>query len=229
MATKKTENIYSKIMTARLQFLESNPKKSGKNDFQKFEYYELKDIVPLATKICYDLGLYTEIDLGGNTMGYATMTVINIENPEEKTYYRIKMPETNNENMNKALQETGASETYLRRYLYQLFLDIAENDEVDSKDNRIKKPSSANPKKPAGPSRPAPSKRTTQPMTSNKKLTMEQKKQMKEIDERLAELINTNMYPTMKSLFEKLQMMENDGELTKKERETITKKISTIQ
>ncbi len=36
MATKKVENIYSKIMDARLKFLESNPKKSGRNEFQKF-------------------------------------------------------------------------------------------------------------------------------------------------------------------------------------------------
>lgn len=226
MATKKTENIYRKIMDARLQFLDSNITKSGKNEFQKFEYYELKDIVPTATRICNELGLYTEIDLGGNCVGYATLTVVNIDNPDEKTYYRIKMPETNNENMNKALQETGASETYLRRYLYQLFLDIAENDEVDNKDNRDKKSS---PKKPAGPSkRPAPPKRTTQPMTTNKKLTLSQKKQIKEIDPRLGEIVNSGYYGTMKALFEKLQSMEEEGTITHEERESFAKKISAI-
>lgn len=230
MATKKTENIYQKIMTARLQFLESNITKSGKNEFQKFSYYELKDIVPTAIRLCNDIGLYTEIDLGGTCVGYATLTVVNIDNPEEKTFYRIKMPETNNENMNKALQETGASETYLRRYLYLLFLDIAENDEVDAADNRktAKKPAVTNAKKPASPKRPSPPKRTTQPMTANKKLTLSQKKQIKEIDERLVELIDSNLYPTMKSLFEKLQSMEEEGTLTSDERESIAKKISTI-
>lgn len=230
MATKKTENIYQKIMTARLQFLESNITKSGKNEFQKFSYYELKDIVPTAIRLCNDIGLYTEIDLGGTCVGYATLTVVNIDNPEEKTFYRIKMPETNNENMNKALQETGASETYLRRYLYLLFLDIAENDEVDAADNRktAKKPAVTNAKKPASPKRPSPPKRTTQPMTANKKLTLSQKKQIKEIDERLVDLIDSNLYPTMKSLFEKLQSMEEEGTLTSDERESIAKKISTI-
>ena len=199
MATKKTDNIYSKIMQARLQFLESNPQKSGKNEFQKFEYYELKDIVPTATRICNELGLYTEIDLGGNTIGYATMTVVNIDNPEEKTYYRIVMPQTNNENMNKALQETGASETYLRRYLYQLFLDIAENDEVDNKDNRkntdVKKPSISKPRNNPTPppvKKPSSPKRTTQPLTTNKKLTVKEKGEMTHDErEKLAKQIST--------------------------------------
>ena len=92
MATKNTDNIYSKIMMARLQFLESNPQKSGRNEFQKFNYYELDDIVPTATRICNELGLYTEIDMGANTYGYATLTVVNIDNVDQKCYFRLKMP-----------------------------------------------------------------------------------------------------------------------------------------
>lgn len=235
MATKK-DNIYSKIMQARLQFLESNPTKSGKNEFQKFEYYELKDIVPTATRICNELGLYTEIDLGGNTIGYATMTVVNIDNPEEKTYYRIVMPQTNNENMNKALQETGASETYLRRYLYQLFLDIAENDEVDNKDSRkttdAKKPPINKPRnKPAPPSTKKPSspKMTTQPLTTDKKLTVKQKNEIKKLDPRLQNIISfKGVDMTMKQLLEELQALEEKGEMTQDEREKLAKQISTI-
>ena len=75
--TKK--NIYGKIMEARLMFLQSNPKKSGRNDFQKFNYYELDDIVPTATRICNELGIYTEVDMGSHHYGFATMTAINVE------------------------------------------------------------------------------------------------------------------------------------------------------
>lgn len=228
MATKKTQNIYEKIMAARLQFLEANIQKSGRNDFQKFSYYELDDIVPTATRICTDLGLYTEIDMGAAFFGHATLTVINVENPEERTYFRIKMPELNNDNINKALQETGSCQTYLRRYLYLQFLDIAQEDEIDNKDLRQAK-NTTSPKKPASKPRSKPAPRTKQPLTTNKKLTLQQKKQIREIDERLVPVVNSNMYTTMKQMFEKLQDMQENGELTPEERESIAKKISTIE
>lgn len=225
MATKK-DNIYGKIMEARLRFLESNPTKSGRNDFQKFSYYELDDIVPTATRICNEIGLYTEIDMGANTYGYATLTVINIDEPEEKTYYRIKMPEITGGNSNQQLQATGTAETYLRRYLYLLFLDIAQNDEVDST-NLAKKD-----KKPVNKprSRPTSASKTTQPLTTNKRLTMKQKKEMGELDETLNKIIKegpTNI--TMKQVLEKLQEMEESEEITGNKRLEIGKKIAAMQ
>lgn len=125
------QNIYDKIMTARLLFLESNPKKSGRNNFQKFDYYELRDIIPAATRICNNIGLYSEINL---TSKMATMKIINIDNPKEIVLYHLPVPEINGKDSNKLLQDTGKTETYLRRYLYMLFLDIAENDQVDAED-----------------------------------------------------------------------------------------------
>lgn len=124
-------NIYDKIMTARLLFLESNPKKTGKNSFQNFNYFELSDIIPAATRICNNLGLYTEINL---TSKMATMKVVNIDDPKEIILYHLPVPEINGKDSNKLLQDTGKTETYLRRYLYLLFLDIAVPDEVDSQD-----------------------------------------------------------------------------------------------
>ena len=107
MTTKNEKNIYGKIMEARLKFLESNPKKSGRNSFQNFSYYELDDIVPSATRICNELQLYTEIDMGANLFGYATLTVVNIENVEEKCYFRIKMPEITGGNINNMLENSN--------------------------------------------------------------------------------------------------------------------------
>lgn len=224
MATKK-DNIYGKIMNARLKFLESNPTKSGRNEFQKFSYYELDDIVPTATRICNELGLYTEIDMGANTYGYATLTVINIDEPEEKTYYRIKMPEITGGNSNQQLQATGTAETYLRRYLYLLFLDIAQNDEVDSTNLAQKKKQVQKPR-----SRPTSASKTTQPMTTNKRLTMKQKKEMGEMDETLDKIIKEGPTSiTMKQVLEKLQELEESGEITSDKRLEIGKKIAAMQ
>lgn len=128
---KENMNIYEKIMTARLQFLESNPQKSGWNKFQNFKYFELIDIVPVATKICCKLGLYTHININE---GKAVMTVVNMENVQEQLDFKIDAPMVRENDFNKMLQDVGRSETYLRRYLYMLFLDITENDTVDGAD-----------------------------------------------------------------------------------------------
>lgn len=227
MATKNEKNIYEKIMEARLQFLESNPQKSGRNEFQKFSYYELDDIVPTATRICNELKIYTEIDMGANLFGYATLTAINIENTDEQVYFRIKMPEINNSNLNNALQDTGRTETYLRRYLYLLFLDIAQNDEVDASDNR---PKQSAPKKPVNKPRNKPATPTRkQPLTTNKRLTVKQKKDMSDLDPTLKEIIdNGSTTITMKQVLDELDLMEDSGKLSSDDRVKIAKKIATI-
>lgn len=212
-------------MEARLQFLESNPQKSGRNEFQKFNYYELDDIVPTATRICNELGLYTEIDMGANTFGYATMTVINIENTEERTYFRLKMPEINNENLNNALQDTGRTETYLRRYLYLLFLDIAQNDEVDATDNSKNVASKKKPisKPRAKPSKPSPSA----PKPSNGKLTLKQKNEIKKVDENLRAILNSPNL-TKKALLDKIEKLEKNGILDSERKDEIITEVETI-
>ena len=129
--TEKSKNIFEKVMTARLEFLQSNPTKSGYNKFQNFKYFELVDIVPVATKICCKLGLYTHINISD---GKAVMTVVNMENSQEKLEFKIDAPMVRENDFNKMLQDIGRAETYLRRYLYMLFLDITENDTVDAAD-----------------------------------------------------------------------------------------------
>ena len=228
MATKNTDNIYSKIMMARLQFLESNPQKSGRNEFQKFNYYELDDIVPTATRICNELGLYTEIDMGANTYGYATLTVVNIDNVDEKCYFRLKMPAINNDNLNNALQDTGRSETYLRRYLYLLFLDIAQNDEVDASDNSKmdapkKKPIPKPRNNPTPPTRPSQNK----PKPSGGRLTLKQKNAIKKVDESLVAIAN-NPNLTKKTLLEKIEKLEKNGILTGERKDEIINEVETI-
>lgn len=131
--TEKTKNIFEKVMTARLEFLQSNPTKSGYNKFQNFKYFELVDIVPVATNICCKLGLYTHINI---TDGKAVMTVVNMENSIEKLEFKIDAPMVRENDFNKMLQDVGRAETYIRRYLYMLFLDIVENDLVDGADQK---------------------------------------------------------------------------------------------
>ena len=134
MAKSDKLNIYQKIMKARKMFQEEEVKKSGRNDFQGFAYLELEDIVPPAIRICEEIGLYSEVQPNGSdALGFATMKIVNVDNPEEQVMYKIKSPTVNPDSgINAKLQDTGRIQTYLRRYLYMLFLDIAVPDEVDA-------------------------------------------------------------------------------------------------
>ena len=137
------DNLYSKIMKVRKEFKNVEIKKSGKNEFQNFSYLELSDFVPTAIDLCENIGLYTHINIGSITnKEYATMTVINTENTEEKVVYSLELPCISKEGaFNNKIQDIGKMETYIRRYLYMLFLDIAVADAVDSEDNRPKRAS----------------------------------------------------------------------------------------
>lgn len=131
-ATKKAEstamNIYQKLMAARAKFLEMPVKKSGINRFAKFEYFELADIVPVKTAIFNELGLCDTISF---TDGVAMLTLINTDNVEEMLYFHTPTVAQAVNGMTE-MQAIGASETYARRYLYQLVLDIVEADTFDA-------------------------------------------------------------------------------------------------
>ena len=130
-------------MNIRKDFSDETIKKTGKNEFQNFSYLELSDFIPTAVRLCEQYGVYTHVNIGSITnQKYATMTVVNVDDTEEKVVYSLQMPCLSNEGaFNNKIQDIGKTETYIRRYLYMLFLDIAIADEVDAVDNRPKRAS----------------------------------------------------------------------------------------
>lgn len=127
MADIKKENIYVKLEKARSLFLKSGVKKSGKNTFSKYEYFELDDIVPPKTEIFNTLGL---CDIVTYTEETATLTLVNTDIPEETLVFTSPMRTLELKGAN-AVQLLGGVETYLRRYLYMAMLDIVEHDQFD--------------------------------------------------------------------------------------------------
>lgn len=137
MAEKKTEatlenrenlNIYRKLGVARETFLSSNVKKSGINRYAEFKYFTLEDIIPVKTKLLRSLGLLDVISFGTEV---ATLTLINVDRPEETIEFMSPLREDESLIKN-PIQKLGAIETYVRRYLYMLMLDIVEADTVDA-------------------------------------------------------------------------------------------------
>jgi hypothetical protein len=158
METKKTDNkaesamnVYQKLLKARVMFLEAAPKKSGKNLHLEFKYFELEDIVPTATRIFAELGL---IYLVSFTPENAVGTLINADNPEQQIVFTSPMRELEEiesktgKKVTNALQALGAAQTYQRRYLYMLVLDVVESDAVDSGSVEKEKKTPATPKTP---------------------------------------------------------------------------------
>lgn len=139
-------NVYQKLLKARADFLAAKVKKSGKNQHLKFDYFELDDIVPVATRIFSEVGLLPVVCFDGDL---ATMQVVDTDCPESYITFTSPVVQLNQNGMN-AVQALGATETYQRRYLYYMALDICEPDALDrDQPQQKKKPAESRIIKPA--------------------------------------------------------------------------------
>ena len=137
-AKAETMNVYAKLLEARKRFLEAGIKKEGVNRYAEFKYFRLDEIIPVKQEIFKDLGLADVISFSEN---YACLTIFNVANPEERIDFVSQLAP--DESMIKnPIQKVGAIQTYVRRYLYLLALDIIESDGIeettgksDSEDN----------------------------------------------------------------------------------------------
>ena len=133
--TTKTANVYQKLLKARAMFLASGTQKSGKNMQLAFKYFELDDIVPVATQIFEEVGLISLVSFEGDK---AVMKILNTDAPDEIASFTAPFatlePIVSNtgKKATNEMQALGSSITYMRRYLYMIALDICEPDEIDS-------------------------------------------------------------------------------------------------
>jgi hypothetical protein len=121
-------NVYQKLNAARTKLHAAGLKKSGRNEFAKYSYFELGDFVPHALRLFDELGL-TAVTTFNNDA--ATMDIINAEKPEEKITFTSPMSDAALKGCH-AVQNLGAVQTYLRRYLWTSALEIVENDALDA-------------------------------------------------------------------------------------------------
>jgi hypothetical protein len=124
----ETMNIYQKIQAVKSGILKANLKKSWKNAFAKFDYYELSDIMPTIIELCNQWWLYTHITFSNEV---ATLTILNCEKPEETVQFQSPMRELELKGCN-AIQSLWWIESYQRRYLYLMAFDISESDMFDA-------------------------------------------------------------------------------------------------
>lgn len=146
--TKK--NVGQKLIEARKRFLEANVKKSGINRYAEFKYFTLADIIPVKTQIFYDLGLIDTISFGP-AENSASLILHNVDG-DENDYLVFVSPTAPDESLIKnPIQKLGAVETYVRRYLYMLMLDIVEADVIEETTGKDEEPAAKKSNRPASP------------------------------------------------------------------------------
>lgn len=152
----KKMNIYEKMQVVKKLLSDAELKKTGKNDYSNFEYYELSDILPAIITFCENYRLFTHVNF---VKEYSTktitteesqvqekvkvgesaiLTVINIDNPAEKIEYSSDVKDLELKAAN-AIQNYGGIQTYSRRYLYMNAFDIVEAEMFDKEMNKKKK------------------------------------------------------------------------------------------
>ena len=125
-------NVYQKLNEARHKFHQQKLKKSGHNKFANYYYFELGDFVIPALQIFDEVGLTSVISF---TKEYADMRIINTEKPEENIVISSPMSTAALKGCHE-VQNLGAVQTYIRRYLWVAALEIVEHDALDSTTGR---------------------------------------------------------------------------------------------
>jgi hypothetical protein len=121
-------NVYQKLNYARKEFHSIELKKSGHNKFAGYKYFELGDFIIPALKIFGEVGLTSLISFGKEV---AYMRIINSDKTDEAIIIETPMSTASLKGCHE-VQNLGAVQTYLRRYLWAAALEIVEHDALDS-------------------------------------------------------------------------------------------------
>jgi hypothetical protein len=119
-------SVHKKLMQARVKLLATDLKKSGRNTFQNYSYFELGDFIPHIQTIFNDIGLCGVVTFNNE---YAQLcitdvddgTVIVITSPMAEAALKGAQP----------IQLMGSIQTYQRRYLWMAAMELTEHDTID--------------------------------------------------------------------------------------------------
>ena len=186
-------NIYEKLNAARLQIAEKGLSKTGNNTFAGFKYFELSEILPVVNKVNNELKLFSAFSFLRDT---ATLEIVNAEKPEEKvTFSFAYSPDGAKLKACHQIQNEGAVQTYIKRYLYQNAYEIAEADQLDASVGRDEPKPTSKPAKPA--------KASEAPKASKKSFAETIAEVAKEHPEELNKALGKNGYESVDEIIER--------------------------
>lgn len=125
---KNIINIDERILKIAFDLKNADLKKTGKNTYVGYEYYELADIQPTIIDLMLKYGVGARYEIAQDQ---AKLILINLDNPEDKAETVMPFTKSNLKNA-QDMQNIGASITYVRRYLLLLAFSISEPEQLDS-------------------------------------------------------------------------------------------------
>ena len=137
-------NVYEKLQQARVALQNKGLKKTGKNSFSGFSYFELSDFLPTINEIFNGLKLFSHFNIENDK---AVLRIFDTEKPDSVVSFFMPTATLELKGCN-AIQALGGINTYCRRYLYLNALEIVENDLFDAETGKKenKKPAATPPK-----------------------------------------------------------------------------------
>lgn len=146
---EEKKNLNESIIKIRVELQNAKLKKSGKNKFAGFDYFELADFLPKLNELMLSEGIndrfYIKENLAileiqkGDEVNIYTMPFVMFETPtnrrEDKStgeVYEVKSMQD--------IQYLGALNTYYKRYLYFNAFGITDGEIIDSMNNTEIKP-----------------------------------------------------------------------------------------
>lgn len=149
-------NVKWKLQLCKQEVQRMQIKKSGKNTFNHYKYYELEDILPPITNILIKYKLCSTYHIKDNKM---CLEIADVENQETITFTtRLKeYPQQDNgkKDYGTYMKIQQGLQTYARRALWLLALDIVEPNEIEAtpatetetgNKKQVKKPQNTMPK-----------------------------------------------------------------------------------
>lgn len=119
-------SVYKKLQQARLNVVNTTLKKSGRNTYARYEYFELGDFIPTVHKVFNDVGLCGVFTLTEST------AYLSVHETEGDGMVQFSTPLVSAEGeKQQAIQLLGSTHTYMRRYLWLMALELVEHDGVD--------------------------------------------------------------------------------------------------
>jgi hypothetical protein len=132
-------SVLKKLMEARIKLQSTKIEKTGNNKFAGYKYMQLDDFLPATQEIFNNLGLCGVVSF------HTEEAVLTITDTDGGGAIQIKSPmSTCALKGAHEIQNLGAVQTYLRRYLWVTAMEIVEHDALDSSE-----PIKAEPKKEA--------------------------------------------------------------------------------
>jgi hypothetical protein len=128
-------NLFEKLQSVRVELQNTKLKKSGKNKFAGFEYFELADFLPTVNVLFEKKKLFSNFSIIDNT---AVLTIVDSEKPDDRTDFTMPTATLELKGCN-AIQAAGGVNTYCKRYLYLNALEIVEADMFDSTSGKEEK------------------------------------------------------------------------------------------